>query len=77
MKEAYVISNDGEHITWERESGGYRLPTEAEWQYACKAGTTCYQYGELNKIAWYNENSDGQLHTVGTKDQMHGGFMIC
>ena len=55
LKKAYVISDDGEHIIWDRESNGYRLPTEAEWQYVCKAETTGYQYGELDKIAWYNK----------------------
>lgn len=68
LKDAYVINDDGEHIIWDRESNGYRLPTEAEWQYACKAGTSGYQYGELDKIAWYNENSGGDLHAVGTKE---------
>ncbi|WP_340009316.1 SUMF1/EgtB/PvdO family nonheme iron enzyme [Paenibacillus sp. FSL K6-0276] len=68
LKEAYAISKDGEHIICDWEVGGYRLPSEAEWQYACKAGTSGYQYGELDKIAWYNENSDGELHAVGTKE---------
>ncbi|OZQ69849.1 cytoplasmic protein [Paenibacillus sp. VTT E-133280] len=68
LKEAYVSSDDGEHIIWDKASDGYRLPTEAEWQYACKAGTTSYQYGELDKIAWYHDNSEGERHTVGTKE---------
>ncbi|MDQ0875307.1 formylglycine-generating enzyme required for sulfatase activity [Paenibacillus sp. V4I3] len=67
LKECYSISNDGENIICDWESDGYRLPSEAEWQYACKAGTTGYRYGELEKIAWYNENSAGTTHEVGRK----------
>lgn len=67
LKECYTISNDGESVTCNWEAGGYRLPTEAEWQYACKAGTTGYRYGELNEIAWYEENSGGIIHEVGQK----------
>ncbi|WP_212935770.1 formylglycine-generating enzyme family protein [Bacillus hominis] len=68
LKEYYFISDGGQMVSCNLDSNGYRLPSEAEWQYACKARTTGYIYGELNKIAWYNGNSGGQIHEVGKKE---------
>jgi formylglycine-generating enzyme required for sulfatase activity len=64
---AYARDTPSGEVTCDWTATGYRLPTDAEWQYACKAGTSGYRYGGIDDIAWYADNSGGRVHEVGGK----------
>ena len=51
-----------------------RLPTEAEWEYSCRAGSMEARYGELDVVAWYDSNSHGETHDVKQKDDNAWGL---
>ncbi|AJQ97785.1 formylglycine-generating enzyme family protein [Gynuella sunshinyii] len=58
---------DGETVSVIPDADGYRLPTDGEWEYACRANSSAAQYGPVENIAWYADNSDQSTHPVGQK----------
>ena len=74
LEKCYTLNSISEKITVDVSKEGFRLPTDGEWQFACRGGEKGYRYGDIDEIAWFEENSNGRLHQVKIKKSNNFGL---
>jgi formylglycine-generating enzyme required for sulfatase activity len=63
----YTTGENQDDVLINQDANGFRLPTDAEWQFAALGGQAQPRYGDVEDVAWYKENSEGRTHPVGQK----------
>lgn len=74
LEKCYIFDPVSEKIIVDDAKNGFKLPTDAQWQYACRGRATGYRYGNIEEIAWFEQNSEKRVHEVKTREKNDFGL---